>query len=82
MDMDILGSSRSQYFEYAQRVRREFSYYSEEEFKKGRIAFLKGELGKEKVFLLEENKEKNAVAFENMRAEIERWESGEAMVVE
>ncbi|KAJ4291816.1 hypothetical protein N0V90_009711 [Kalmusia sp. IMI 367209] len=80
MDMDILASTRSKYLEYTQKVRHEYSYYSGEEFKKGRIAFLKSELEKERVFLLEENEDKNDIAFENMRAEIEGWESGESKV--
>ncbi|KAF2440090.1 hypothetical protein P171DRAFT_489867 [Karstenula rhodostoma CBS 690.94] len=70
MDMDVLAASRVGYLEYAGQVRREYKHLSDEEFRGGRAAFLESEIRKGKVFLLEENGEKNEVALGNMEAEL------------
>jgi predicted metal-dependent HD superfamily phosphohydrolase len=44
MDMVILASPRAEYLEYAKKIRREYLHYPDEAFRKGRVAFLKGEL--------------------------------------
>ncbi|KAF1980154.1 hypothetical protein BU23DRAFT_3124 [Bimuria novae-zelandiae CBS 107.79] len=75
MDMDILASPRAEYLDYAEKVRKEYSHFTDEQFRKGRIEFFRGELKKEKVFYLEENERKNGIAMENMKAEIEMLES-------
>lgn len=42
LDLAILGSEADRYMRYASDVRREYAWYSDEEFSRGRIAFLQG----------------------------------------
>ncbi|KAJ4351992.1 uncharacterized protein N0V89_007338 [Didymosphaeria variabile] len=70
MDMDILASQRDDYLEYTRKVRREYGYFTDEDFRKGRAKFLRSELKKERLFYLDENEGKNEIARQNMRAEL------------
>lgn len=40
MDLSILGSEENQYLEYTKNIRKEYSIYSDEDYRKGRIQFL------------------------------------------
>ncbi|OAG02068.1 uncharacterized protein CC84DRAFT_1220430 [Paraphaeosphaeria sporulosa] len=69
MDMDILAFSREGYLGYAKKVRREYAHLTDEQFRKGRAAFLRSAIDKGNVFPLDENPGKNEIALGNMKAE-------------
>eukprot|EP00762_Andalucia_godoyi_P001844 ANDGO_05991.mRNA.1 hypothetical protein H310_02276 len=49
-DMQILGSPRRVYEEYAANVRKEYSHVTDADFQRGRLAFLKSVLGASAIF--------------------------------
>lgn len=70
LDLSILVSDEAEYVEYAANVRREYSWYSEEEFSKGRKAVMEGFLKRESLFFTPRFKQIENKARENILNEI------------
>jgi len=71
LDLNILASEEKAYFEYANNIRAEYSHFNDEQFNKGRLAFLKNIVKYEKIFRSERLKSLNEKAFGNMNKEIQ-----------
>lgn len=70
-DLSILAAVPSVYKEYADGIRQEYSvFYTDDEYLRGRIAFLEKELIKPKFFYLTMNERLNHAARQNMGAEL------------
>ena len=70
LDLSILLSDDEEYMEYAANVRKEYSWYTEEEFKKGRKAVMEGFLKRENLFFTPRFREVERKARENISNEI------------
>jgi len=72
-DLAILGSSEENYDKYAAKIRKEYSWVSDEEYKAGRIKVLKSFLNRPKIYFTEEaGKELEQQARANIEREITR----------
>lgn len=70
LDLSILVSDEAEYMEYAANVRKEYCWYSDEEFKKGRKAVMEGFLKRESLFFTPRYKQIENKARENISYEI------------
>lgn len=74
-DMSILGQSPAIYEKYSKGIRSEYSKYSDDEYRIGRIDFLKKALSSERIFWTDGHMEKlEAQARANMEGEILKLE--------
>ena len=73
LDMSIVGSEPAVYQEYSQNIRKEYSHFSDEDYRKGRSHFLKGIVDKDN-FSSDAFQARNQVARENIQAEIDALE--------
>lgn len=72
IDLAILGAHPARYAHYAQSVREEYEFVSDEVWRAGRSTFLRKTLGKPAIFGLEEMRHRfDAQARENMASELE-----------
>jgi len=71
LDLEILARPNDEYKQYAANIRNEYSSYSDEMYRKGRIQILNSFLKKDSIFLTPEMREKyEARARENIQEEI------------
>ena len=70
LDLSILLSNDEEYIEYAENVRREYSWYTDEEFKKGRKAVMEAFLNRENLFFTPRFRQVERKARENISNEI------------
>ena len=70
LDMSIVGSSQQDYKEYSQKVRKEYSHFKDEDFFKGRLAFLETIKGKQ-IFKSDLFMELNEQSQKNIEMEIQ-----------
>lgn len=73
LDMSIVASERSAYEVYTKNVRKEYKHFNDEDFVKGRTAFLKGLEGVT-IFRSELFEDMNKIAEENIKWELENIE--------
>lgn len=73
--MGILASSGEGCLGYTKQVRWEYAHLTDEELWKGRATFLRSEIEKGKVILLEDIEMERECALENMRAELSMLDS-------
>ncbi|KAK6362598.1 hypothetical protein TWF730_000055 [Orbilia blumenaviensis] len=79
LDLAILATSRDIYTAYANNIRSEYQSYSIADYRNGRIAVLKGFLGRERIFLTSniEGKGESMEAMEARARQNINWELGE-----
>ncbi|SOC25981.1 HD domain-containing protein [Thalassospira xiamenensis] len=72
IDNSVLGSPRDEYQRYANNIRQEYlTVFSEEEFNRGRQAFLEGMLDRESIFLSRHFRNRiESIAQRNIRNEL------------
>ena len=70
LDSDLFGLATSKYKENSEKIRKEYSHVSNEDWKKGRSQFLKSMLEREKIYHLLDSKFEE-LAKKNMREELE-----------
>lgn len=72
-DLAILGSSEEEYDKYAAKIRQEYAWMPDDDYKAGRIKMLKSFLKKPRIFFTERaNKELEQQARRNIKREIEK----------
>jgi predicted metal-dependent HD superfamily phosphohydrolase len=77
LDLSILGASEDDYDDYTKLIREEYSCYSAEEYRNGRIKVLKGFLNRERLYFTDYFHKKYEVrARENIEREIKSLEDG------
>lgn len=75
VDLSILGAKGWEYARYVDQVQSEWGHLTEAEWSAGRGEFLRGMLGKERIFALKEMRDRlEGPARENMRAELHALE--------
>ena len=57
-DLGILGTSQAEYDTYAEKIRKEYSHYTEDEYCRGRIAVLQRFLNRERLYFTDHFYEK------------------------
>ena len=77
LDLSILGASEDNYDVYTKQIREEYSYYSVEEYRNGRIKVMKELLNRERLYFTDYFHMKYEVrARENIEREIKSLEDG------
>lgn len=77
LDLSILGASEDDYNDYTKQIREEYSCYSMEEYRNGRIKVMKGLLSRERLYFTDYFSKKYVVrACENIEREIKSLEDG------
>lgn len=71
LDADLYILASAHYAEYSAGVRQEYSHLSDAEYSAGRSKFLKSMLEKDSLYYLEQNKHLNAIAFQNIKSELD-----------
>jgi predicted metal-dependent HD superfamily phosphohydrolase len=75
LDLSILGASEDEYDGYKKQIREEYSYYSVDEYKNGRIKIMKGFLNRERLYFTDDFHMKYETrARENIEREIKSLE--------
>lgn len=83
IDMSILASDSKTYKIYSQNVRQEYIHFEDQDFRKGRGAFLKGLIEKKiRIFKSDLFEELNEIAWKNIQNEIKELESGNEIIEE
>lgn len=71
IDMSILATDWEEYKEYASDIRKEYNWYTDEEFSKGRSQVLRTFLTQSQIFCSDQFKSFESKARENIRKELE-----------
>jgi len=71
-DLAVLGSDERKYNEYAAKIRQEYHWLSDDQYKMGRRSFLENLLNRSKIFFVEDiNQELEQQARRNIKSEID-----------
>ena len=72
-DLAILGTSPSEYLQYAQAIRQEYSWVPEEDYRRGRAAVLRGFLDRDTLFFTDQYRSQmESAARINLQEELRR----------